>query len=56
VSGLVNDEVDAVDEAERSAGRIEVEAAGQDLPRQDHHHEETRDATEDGRQKHCCGS
>jgi hypothetical protein len=52
----VNDEVDAVDETERSAGGIEVEAAGQDLPRQDHHQEETRAATEDGRQTHCCRS
>ena len=45
VSGLVDDEIDAVDESQGPARRIEVEAAREDLPGQDDHHEQSRGAT-----------
>ena len=45
MSGLVDDEIDAVDESQGPARRIEVEAAREDLPGQDDHHEQPRGAT-----------
>src|SRR6266545_6607533 len=42
VAGLVNDEVDAVSEAERTARRVEAELSLEDLPAEDRHDEQAQ--------------
>ena len=48
VAGLVDDEVDAVQEAQRAAPGVEVELALKDLPAEHGHHQQAQGPAGDG--------